>query len=202
MLRVEGSLEAVRQEVAGWSGCSAGSSGGSMEERLETRLRGACPVSGKGRKNTATEVSRVFQATCFPLCVVTVYPRGPDKVGTVITGALPTSLGRPLPAWPPPRSPVLSNQLAVHYIFHKEKRSPKSTSGCSASSTAWEVTSQTQEESEHLPPRLPFGGCAGLTHAVCSAPEGTPTAPMSALSDGRVVLSTHPCATPTGWHSS
>lgn len=37
-----------------------GSSGGSMEEGLETRLRGACPASDKGRKNAAVEVSRVF----------------------------------------------------------------------------------------------------------------------------------------------
>lgn len=188
MLRVEGSLEAVRQEVAGWSGCSAGGSGGSMEEGLERRLRGACPASGKGRKNAAAEVSRVFRATGFPLCVVTVYPSGPDKVGTVITWALPTSLGLPLAAWPASRSPVLSNQLAVHYIFHKEKQSPKSTTGCSASSTAWEVTSLTQEKSEHLPPCLPFRGCTGLMHAVCSTPEGTPTAPTSALFDGPVVL--------------
>lgn len=42
-----------------------GSSGGSMEEELETRLRGACPASDKGRKKAAAEVSRVFQATCF-----------------------------------------------------------------------------------------------------------------------------------------
>lgn len=52
--------------------------------------------------------------------MATVYLRGPGKVATVLTWALPTPLGLPLPAWPTARSPILSNQLAVHTFFtHK-----------------------------------------------------------------------------------
>lgn len=59
-------------------------------------LRGAGPVIGEGRKNAAAEASRGFRATHGSLW--SVYLTRPLTWGTATTGALPTSLGLPLPA--------------------------------------------------------------------------------------------------------
>lgn len=132
---------------------------------LETRLRGAGPVRGKGRKNAAAEVSKVFQATHFSLCVVTVYLERPLTRGTVITWALPTSLGLLLPALASTQVPLLSNQFAVHTFFTKKNGHQR------AQLCPGENEPDTRCPSTSLLGLL-FGGCAGLIHPVRRHPRG------------------------------